>query len=515
VTVVLALLLAACTSGQPAGQGASATPMRNPGAATGPAASADPAADPRLGAYYEQRLQWVDCESASGAPGFECARLSVPVNYAEPAGSNTYLQLTRLPASGPGERLGSLIVNPGGPGASGVEYAGYATAVISEPVRDRYDIVGFDPRGVASSDPVRCLTDQQTDAFLAADASPDTSAERQRLIQLSRQLAQRCEQRNPQLIAHMSTVDVARDMDVLRAVLGDEQLNYLGKSYGTFLGAVYADLFPHRVGRLVLDGALDPRSTTEQVNLGQAAGFELALGAFLQDCLGAATCPLVGDQRQARAQLDTLLAEIDAQPLPTGTPRPLTEALAVLGIVFALYDEGFWPQLRSALASGLTGDGAPLLGLADAYAERLPSGHYRTNANDAIYAVNCLDRPAPDGPAEIDASLPQFDAASSLFGEYIAWSSLPCAYWPIPPRWQPRPVQAQEANPILVVGTVRDPATPYEWAQSLADQLTSGVLLTYDGDGHTAYRRGSGCIDAAVDTFLVEGQPPDDGTTCA
>jgi pimeloyl-ACP methyl ester carboxylesterase len=513
LVVGLTVMLTACTGGSPP---AGATPPARTPTAGGPATTdpADPAGDPDLAAYYSQQLAWRDCESASGAPGFQCARLTVPVDYADPTGATTYLQLTRLPASGPGDRVGSLVVNPGGPGASGVEYAGYASAVLSQTVTARYDVVGFDPRGVGASDPVTCLTDKQTDAFLAADASPDTQAERDRLIALSRALARRCAERDPQLVAHMGTVDVARDLDVLRAALGDDRLHYLGKSYGTFLGAVYAEFFPGRVGRFVLDGALDPRSTTEQVNLGQAAGFELALGAFLDDCLGTTTCPVSGDPRTARDQLDGFLADVDAQPLPTGTPRRLTQALAVLGIVFALYDETYWPQLRAALASGLTGDGSALLMLADAYAERLPSGRYRTNANDAIYAVNCLDRPSPQGPAEIDAALPRFDRASSLFGAYIAWSSLPCHYWPFPPQRRPHPVHAAGADPILVVGTVRDPATPYRWARALADELDSGVLLSYDGDGHTAYRRGSQCIDDAVDRFLVDGQPPEDGTTC-
>lgn len=511
--VAVTLLAASCTS-TPSQAGPSTSPSGS--TAIGRASSvADPAADPRLARYYEQTLDWRPCESASGAPDFQCARLTVPVDYAEPGGATTYLALTRLPAADPAARIGSLIVNPGGPGGSGVEYAGYATAVISEAVRARYDVVGFDPRGVASSDPIRCLTDRQTDAYLAADASPDSPQEVTTLIRESQQLADECEQRNRTLLPHVGTQDVARDLDVLRAAVGDTKLFYLGKSYGTFLGAIYAEKFPRRVGRMVLDGALDPRSTSEQVNLGQAGGFEIALGAFLADCLGKQTCPLTGDTEQARAQLRTFLADVDATPLPTGGKRELTQALAVLGIVFALYDETFWPQLRSALASGLTGDGAPLLALADAYADRLPSGRYRTNANDVIYAVNCLDRPEPNGPAQIEKSLPKYDAASAIFGEYIAWSSLPCHYWPVPPEMRPRAIHAPGAAPILVVGTTRDPATPYAWAQALASQLDSGVLLTYEGDGHTAYRRGSTCIDAAVDTYLLRGVPPVDGTRCS
>ncbi|MGN6687467.1 MAG: alpha/beta fold hydrolase [Actinomycetales bacterium] len=526
------LALSACTgggaqtdhSGGPGGSNvstASSSPAAMPsasGASTtaGSGDAGDPAKDPKLARFYSQKLAWQPCGEDGGGSDFGCAWLTVPIDYAKPDGPTTRVYVNRLRASNPAHRIGSLIVNPGGPGGSGVQYAAYATQIVSADVRARYDIVGFDPRGVAHSDPIRCLTDKQTDAYLAADGSPDTPAEEQQLIDASQQLGQRCDARNGELLAHVGTRDVVRDLDVLRAVLGDSKLHYLGKSYGTFIGAIYGDLFPTHIGRMVLDGALDPRSTSEEVNLGQAKGFELALSSFLKDCGTRSDCPFRGSEDQMRLQLEGFLARLDRAPLPTDDDegRKLTQALGVLGIVFAMYDEGFWPQLRTALSLGLRGDGSALLVLADAYADREPDGTYSSNQNDVIYAVNCLDKPEPNGPQQVEQQKGEFEKASPVFGDYIAWSSLPCHYWPVPPEMQPHAVAAPGAPPIVVVGTIRDPATPYQWAVGLAHQLDSGVLLTYNGDGHTAYRRGSPCIDSAVDRYLLEGTPPKDGTRC-
>ncbi len=520
------LVLAGCTSpsGVRASGGASSSvsggasgPTSSSPGATSPLASAstDPAKDPALARFYHQKLSWVPCQVPSGAAGFQCATLSVPVDYAKPTGATLGVRLDRLQASEASSRIGSLVLNPGGPGGSGVEYASYANAVVSPAVRARYDIVGFDPRGVGRSDPVRCLTDSETDTFLAADASPQTTAQVKAVVALSKLLGQRCQRRASTLLAHVGTLDVARDLDVLRAALGQTRLDYLGKSYGTFLGATYAGMFPWRVGRLVLDGALDPQLSSQQINLGQAGGFEIALNAFLSNCIQQSGCPLAGTLSQARTRLKSFLDGMANTNLPGSGGRELTQSLAVLGIVFAMYDQSFWPQLRVALGSALAGRGAGLLALADAYANRDPNGHYASNENDVIYAVNCLDRPTPEGPAQIQAQLPAFEKVSPIFGDYIAWSSLPCHYWPVPPEMTPHAVHAAGAAPILVVGTTRDPATPYAWAVSLAKELDSGVLLTYVGDGHTAYRRGSACIDNAVDAYLLTGKPPTNGTRCS
>jgi pimeloyl-ACP methyl ester carboxylesterase len=376
--------------------------------------------------------------------------------------------------------------------------------------------VGFDPRGVGESTPIDCLSDDELDDFVAADASPDDEAEIAELQAQSEALGAGCLERSGDLLPHVSTVDVARDLDVLRAVLGDEQFTYLGKSYGTSIGATYAELFPERVGRMVLDGAMDPALPREQVALGQADGFERALRAYLDECL-ADDCPLGRTLGEAQVTLDNLLAVIDAQPLPAGDEsRPLTQSLAVLGIGYPLYlraDVGY-PALTEALTAALAGDGSPLLTLADLYLHRDEEG-YQGNLNEAFYAVSCLDSPDTFTVAEVQQAEDRFADVSPVFGPYLAWSGLPCTIWPVEATAAPGPLTAEGAAPILVVGTTGDPATPYEWAVSLADQLASGVLLTYEGFVHTAYRKNNDCVDDAVDRYLIEGEPPEDGLVCA
>jgi pimeloyl-ACP methyl ester carboxylesterase len=504
---VAAGLLAACTGGENSDaergrQGAtvSGTASASPSAPTTPAA---------LRPFYTQRLRWSGCGG-----DYECATLRAPIDYEDPGRGDVSIAMIRLPASDPDERVGSLLVNPGGPGGSGIEYVREARARFTKPVRERFDIVGFDPRGVAASDPVRCQNDQETDTWLAADASPDSPAEEQRIEDLSRTFAQRCGTRGGALLGHMSTKDAARDLDLMRATLGDEQLYYLGKSYGTFLGATYAELFPSRVGRAVLDGAIDPSLSSDEISRGQSEGFELALRAFIDDCVQR-DCPLGTSRDEALRQLDQLLADSDRSPLPTDDPaRPLTQSLALLGVAVPLYDRASWPVLRAALQDAVAGDGTTLLRLSDLYTDRESSGHYSTNSNDAIYAVNCLDR--ADDATQDEARRLAADLArtSPRFGPYIAWSNRPCVSWPARPDNAPHAIRAAGAQPILVVGTTRDPATPYQWAQGLAKQLTSGVLLSYDGDGHTAYAQGDDCVDEAVEEYLIEGTPPEDGTRC-
>ncbi|MBH5335738.1 alpha/beta fold hydrolase [Streptomyces pactum] len=499
------LALSGCESGGPdssADRSRTDRPRADRAAPTGP-----------LKRYYEQRLRWRDC----GGTGFECATLTAPLDYAEPsAATDLKLAVSRKKATGPGERLGSLLVNPGGPGGSAIGYLqGYAGVGYPAPVRARYDMVAMDPRGVAASEPVECLTDREMDAFTRTDQTPDDPAEVDRLVAAHKSFAAGCERRSGAILGHVSTVEAARDMDLLRAVLGDDRLSYVGASYGTFLGATYADLFPGRVGRLVLDGALDPTRTAAQVNRDQTAGFQTAFTAFAQDCAGRDDCPLGGGgPARAAERLTAFFDRLDRAPVPTDDGgRKLGESLATTGVLAAMYDESSWAQLRSALGAAMRGDGTALLQLADLYYER-QDGEY-ANLMYANPAVNCLDLPpAFRGPDEVRKALPAFRKASPAFGEGLAWSSLNCAYWPVPPTGAPRALRAKGAAPILVVGTTRDPATPYRWARALARQLDSGRLLTYDGDGHTAYGRGSDCVDTAINTYLLEGTPPPDAKRC-
>lgn len=508
-----ALLVSACSSG-------------NPPASTGEApaqAEAALAALPRstpsaLEPYYGQKLAWHSC----GVPDFECATLKAPTDYAKPGAGDIDLAVARKKATGKGKPLGSLLVNPGGPGGSAIAYLQqYAGLGYPEEVRSRYDMVAMDPRGVARSEPVECLDGRQMDTYTQTDVTPDDQKETNALVGEYKKFAEGCGAHSAGLLRHVSTVEAARDMDILRSALGDPKLNYVGASYGTFLGATYAGLFPERVGRLVLDGAMDPSLNARKLNLDQTAGFETAFQAFAKDCVRQSDCPLGGKgttPAQVGDHLKAFFRKLDAHPVPTGDPdgRKLGEALATTGVIAAMYDEGAWPQLRDALNAAMNeNDGAGLLSLSDSYYERGGNGHY-TNLMSANAAVNCLDLPAAfTGPDQVKKSLPAFEKASPVFGDGLAWASLNCTYWPVRPSGAPHRIEARGAAPIVVVGTTRDPATPYGWAQSLARQLTSGRLLTYVGDGHTAYGRGSTCIDSTINAYLLHGTPPTQGKRCS
>lgn len=466
-----------------------------------------------LSPYYGQKLKWREC----GVPGFECSTMKAPLDYDAPDDGDVRLAVSRKKATGPGQRLGSLLVNPGGPGGSAVGYLqSYAALGYPEAVRARYDMVAVDPRGVARSEPVECLDGKRMDAYTQTDTTPDDQAETERLVTAFKGFAAGCKSDAGSALGHVSTVESARDMDILRAVLGDEKLTYVGASYGTFLGATYAGLFPERAGRLVLDGAMDPSLPARQLNLQQTAGFETAFKSFAADCVKRKDCPLgTADATDAGKRLKAFFGSVDEKPIATGESRKLTESLATTGVIAAMYDESAWPQLREALTTAIDGkDGAGLLALSDSYYERDPNGTYQ-NLMSANAAVNCLDLPSAfKNPDDVRAALPEFEKASPVFGEGFAWASLNCSYWPFEATGDAQRIEADGAAPIVVVGTTRDPATPYRWAQALAGQLSSGRLLTYDGDGHTAYGRGSDCIDSTINTYLLRGQAPADGKKC-
>ncbi|MGP4003410.1 alpha/beta hydrolase [Streptomyces sp. 8N706] len=462
--------------------------------------------------YYGQKLRWRAC----GADDFECATMKAPLDYADPGAEDVKLAVSRVKATGPGRRLGSLLVNPGGPGGSAIGYLqSYAGIGYPAPVRARYDIVAMDPRGVARSEPVTCLSDKEMDAYTQVDQTPDDPDEVEGLVEAFKKFADGCRNRSGDVLGHVSTIESARDMDILRGVLGDRKLAYVGASYGTYLGATYAGLYPSRAGRLVLDGAMDPSLPALRMNRDQTAGFDTAFTAFAEDCVRRDDCPLgTRSEQEAGRRLQDFFRKLDADPVPTGQDRDLGEALATTGVIAAMYDEGAWAQLRNALRSAMDGDGAGLLGLADAYYERDSGGSY-ANLMFANPAVNCLDLPPSfGGPDDVRRELPSFRKASTVFGTGFAWAAMNCTYWPVGATGAPRRIEAKGADPIVVVGTTRDPATPYGWAQGLAGQLSSASLLTYEGDGHTAYGRGSDCVDTAINTYLLEGRAPEKGKKC-
>jgi pimeloyl-ACP methyl ester carboxylesterase len=457
--------------------------------------------------FYHQPVDWQRCGNGS-----QCATITVPLDYAKPTGKTIELRARKIPARDRTGRIGTLFINPGGPGASGVDYAAAAGFVLGSPLLRKFDVIGWDPRGVGQSTPVRCLDTTQLDAVLATDGNPNNEAEVTALSNAAKKLANGCEKRSGDLLAHVSTKDAARDLDVLRGIVGDSELYYLGKSYGTYLGATYAELFPKNVGRLVLDGAVDPAQSTEQINISQAKGFDTALDAFAADC-AQRSCQLGSSKEEVLAKVDKVLADADAHPLPGDGKREVTQAIAMLGVIFPLYVKEYWPRLEQAVADGLAGKGLRLLELADEYIGRGPSG-YKNNANEAIYAVNCLDHPDVTSIAATKAEEAAYKAASPRFGAFILWGSLPCASWPVKPQNTPHAIKAPGAKPIVVVGTTRDPATPYQGAVSLAAQLDSGVLISRDGDGHTGYHEGNNCVDRAVETYFLQGTPPTNGLKC-
>jgi pimeloyl-ACP methyl ester carboxylesterase len=441
--------------------------------------------------------------------------MRVPLDYARPTGPSISIAVLKVPALDARHRLGSMVVNPGGPGGSGVDYAAGARTAFGVTLRRAYDVVGFDPRGVGRSTPVRCGTDAQLNAVVEADQSPATAAERRHLDGLVRRLGETCLQDSGDLARHVSTVEVAKDLDVLRGVLGDARLTYFGASYGTFVGATYADLFPRRVGRMVLDGALDPASSTLEVNLVQARGFEVALHAYVDACVAGGGCFLGPTAGRALHRIRSFLDHVQTRSLTSSSGRAVTGSDAEYGVLYPLYDRTLWPVLDKELQAAFRGDGSLLLYVADAYLHRNSQGHYVDNQFQVFNAVNCLDRDDGVPSARAARYLPAFEKASPTFGgEDFAYSITTCAAWPIHSGRKAAPVHAVGSPPILVVGTTRDPATPLVWARALARQLPRGVLVTRDGDGHTGYGKGSTCVDGTVERYLVADAVPRHSVHC-
>ncbi len=491
-----------------------ARPSSTPTTSAGPSPAAPtPSGDATnvpegLEEFYSQTPAWTACDSN------ECATLTVPLDYADPEGQTIDLQLERVPASNQAARVGSLVVNPGGPGAPGTSLVDDPSFAFGGPLLARMDVVAFDPRGTGASAPVDCISDAELDDFLAQDPDPDDAAEEKQFVEEQEDFFAGCVERSADLVGHVSTVEAARDMDVLRGALREDDLSYLGFSYGTTLGGVYAELFPENVGRFVLDGATDPTLDFRENSLSQARGFQTALDAYADNCVEEGEC-FLGDSREAAlATISDLLDRIDADPLPTSSERVLAIGNAFYGVVTPLYSRDNWPYLDQGLAEALDGTGDTLLLLADFYASRNASGGYDDNSLEAFLSISCLDDPAALDPADIPAEYDAFEEASPTFGRVFAWGLAGCRGIEVEASEPTPTIRAEGAAPIVVLGTTRDPATPYEEAVALASQLESGVLVTRDGDGHTAYNKGNACIDTAVEDYLIEGVVPEDGLEC-
>jgi pimeloyl-ACP methyl ester carboxylesterase len=472
-----------------------------------------------LAAYENQKLDWATCYE-----DFECTDLRVPIDYADLTVGTFKLAVLRYTAQDQKNRIGSLIVNPGGPGGSGVDYAYNAEYVFDPDVLDRYDIVGFDPRGVDRSAPIECLTDEETDASYASDAKPDTEAELEKALADSEDFIKKCEEKN-EFLTHYSTAESARDMDILRAALGDKKINFFGKSYGTYLGTLYAQFFPNKVGRMILDGALDPNISILEQNISQAVGFDIALDAFLADCAKQDDCPLPANRQEATAAIIALFTTAATNPLPRKTKvendeRVATESLIVLGTASALYDDvDGWPKLRTAFLEGQRGFGDTFLDLADQYTGRSSDGMYMSNELDSGAVIDCLDWPDTRSIEKTKAEAQRFTDRAPVFGPYLAYTNIACKFLTPPVKDKltrtTNKITSIETAPILVIGTTRDPATPYDWAVGLHEIFTTSKLISLDADGHTGQGRGSACVDNAVDSYLLQGKTPKKNLTCS
>ncbi len=513
------LVLTGCTPGGGAG-GEPGTGAAGPASGSGQEATggtagsgaAVPAGVPDgLEEYYAQEPRWRGCEQDQG--GFECATVSAPLDYADPDGESIELALVR--PAGADEDAPHLLVNPGGPGVSGVDMVleGLDYAVSAD-VREHYTVVGFDPRGVSRSAPVTCLTDEEMDEAREGHIDPSTDEGLDQLRESAREFAEACDEHTGEILAHVDTESSARDVDLLRAVLGDDRLNFLGFSYGTDLGATYAGLFPQNVGRMVLDGAMDPSLPESEVMLAQAASYEEALRSWAEFCLAGSDCPLSGSPENAVAQVQRLLGQVERSPMTASDGRQVPVGTFVSGMILALNADESWPVLTMAVQEAMNGSPDLMLHLADLSAGRDEDGTYDSNVTAAITAVKCLDGPVPTDTQALREQAAQLDEASPTLGRFLAYSGLYCSGWPEAPVGEPAPASAPGAAPIVVIGTTGDAATPYEWAPVLAEQLESAVLVTWEGQGHTAYGRAGECIEGAVDAYLIDGTVPEDGLTC-
>ena len=454
-----------------------------------------------LNKYQHQSLRWNSCYDS-----FQCTTLRVPVDYENIDSRFFTLQVLRHLASDQRNRIGSLVVNPGGPGGSGFDYAYNAETIVSTQILAKYDIVGFDPRGVNGSEPIRCLTDKEEDEFLSKDGRATNPAQVAELVAISKDFAQKCATAAGSKLGHYSTLEGAKDMELLRLALGEKKLDYLGKSYGTYLGTLYAALYPENIGRMVLDGALDPTLSLPEQNKVQATGFDLALKDFIAK-----------EKVFTASEIQNLINRSELRPLITTQNRKLTQALLITALAASLYDnKDGWPRLSKALTQAIRqANPQQLLDIADEYNRRDNFGKFIDNQNDISIMITCADWPITDSLATMTQDAKSYAKKAPVFGPFLAFAGLPCKYWKAQPQVPKVNLTNIKTPPILIIGVTRDPATPYQWAVALAKQIPNSTLLTYDGEGHTGHGRGSSCIDSKVDTFFLTGKPPISAQVCA
>jgi pimeloyl-ACP methyl ester carboxylesterase len=449
-------------------------------------------------------MSWTPCNG-----DLQCGSLVVPLSYTDPGNGQTIsVAVVRHPADVPSDRIGSLVIDPGGPGVSGVDDMANELSVLTPGLLDDFDIVMFDPRGVDRSDPVTCGENPDSPPMPLPDPVPTTPSAESAMIASFRQYADACQKASGTVLPYVGTVDAARDMERLRIALGDSGLSYMGQSYGTLLGLTYASMFPTHVRAMVLDSVIDPALTFNQMSQGQADGFEASLQSFFSWCAGTSAC---GWQTGADPTT-TLLAQIAssaATPVPAGDGRTAGAGELYDALLDGLYSQADWPELGDALATDAAGNGTQVVAMSDHYNQNGSS-----NGNDAAVAIDCLDHPVSHDLGAYSYFANVLKASAPVFGPLLAWGEASCAVWPAPPTRTPGPVSASGSPPILVVGTTADPATPYAWAVSVAHELRRGVLLTRDGVDHVAYFY-SACVRDYVQTYFVSGTTPASGTTCS
>ncbi|MEU6233581.1 alpha/beta hydrolase [Kitasatospora sp. NPDC047058] len=530
------LLVSACNdSTKPAQDQAAGT---SPATTAAPTATATPtptpkptgADDPALKPFYGQQIAWAACPADPAAAkakidisGMQCGKLHVPLDYANPGADALDLALIKLPAAKPEQRIGSLMVNPGGPGGSGVEMVKYGAKEYDGALHNRFDVIGFDPRGTGESSPVVCFDDKQMDARNESDTPLDPAARKAEHVKNATEHAAACQAKSGKLLPFVGTRNTARDLDVLRAVSGDKKLNYLGISYGTYLGALYAEEFPQNTGRLILDGAVDPAQDKLDHGVDQQIGFEKSFERFAADCVEnhGAECPLGKDPAKAAKKAADFLDGLRDHPMTAKDGRKLGTDLAWTGVMSMLYgDEKIaWQNLRNGLGWAMIGNKPdPLLSFADGYNGRDENGHY-SPMDEANGAISCADssRPAPT-PERAQQLVAKLQAEAPLISKGVSvedYTEPSCAYWPFKTPEKPHTIRAEGSAPILVVGSTGDPATPYASAEALAKGFANATLLTRVGEGHGAFGKGNGCIDAALEAYLVDGTMPAAGTRCS
>ena len=456
-----------------------------------------------------RHVKWSDC-----GRGFQCGSVEVPLDYSRRGAGTIAIAVIRKPATDTSLRIGSLLMNPGGPGGSGIKFLRDAAGIMKN-LNKRFDLVGFDPRGVGQSSPVRCLDGPQEDAYNALDGVLDDAQEKQDAIDADKSFTSGCQLRSAKVLPFVDTVSAAKDLDLIRIALGDAKLTYLGFSYGSFLGETYAHLYPTNIRAMALDGVVNPNIEANDMLYDQVVSFEKNLQAFLADCRErrAANPPCTyAKSGDPGTKLTNLLEQLDSNPMPVGQ-RKLTRALAVIGVLGSMYDPGNqWALLDQGLTQTDHGNGSVLMALADFYLARNPDGTY-DNETDASWAVNCLDRAVPTDIAVYDALGPKFAKASSFFGPSFQYSNLVCAYWPIKATGKAQALNAPGSPPILLVGGEVDPATPYSWAQAVNQQIAGSVLVKRTGYGHVSYLK-SVCVVQITDDYLIDLKLPPTGTVC-